>query len=143
MASFESMLNKYAELVVRVGVNLQAGQVLILQAPIETAEFTRLIVAKAYAAGAKYVIVDWEDDAVTCARYENAPDDSFDYYPQWLADSMVRFAEEGGAYMYIKVPNPDLFQGIDSSKVSRAVKAANVRERNIRSIRATAKSAGR
>lgn len=126
MDTFEQQLNKYAELVVRVGVNIQAGQVLIVHAPIETAELTRLIVAKAYAAGAKYVMVEWDDDAVTRARYVHASDDSFDYYPQWQADSMVHFAEEGGAILHIKVPNPELFQGIDSSRVSRAVKAAAI-----------------
>lgn len=126
MESFESMLNKYAELVVKVGVNVQAGQVLIVHAPMETAEFTRLIVAKAYEAGAKYVIVEWDDDAITRIRYEKASDDSFDYYPQWLADGMVHFAEEGGAILHIKVPNPNLFQGIDSAKVSAATKAAAI-----------------
>lgn len=126
MESFESMLDKYAELVVKVGVNIQKGQVLIVNAPMETLELTRLIVAKAYEAGAKYVIVEWDDDEITRIRYEKASDDSFDYYPQWLADSMVHFAEEGGAILHIKVPNPDLFQGIDGSKVSRSVKAAAV-----------------
>ncbi|RED55270.1 aminopeptidase [Cohnella lupini] len=126
MEAFDEMLNKYAELVVRVGVNVQAGQVLIVHSPIETAELTRLIVAKAYEAGAKFVIVEWDDDAITRARYENASDDSFEYYPQWLADGMVRFAEEGGAILHIKVPNPDLFQGIDSSKVATAVKSAAI-----------------
>ncbi|XID92278.1 aminopeptidase [Paenibacillaceae bacterium WGS1546] len=126
MRNFELLLSKYAELVVRVGVNVQAGQVLIVHAPIETAELTRVIVAKAYEAGAKYVLTEWDDDAVTRARFENAADDSFDYYPQWQADGMVRFAEEGGAILHIKVPNPDLYQGIDSTKVARAVKAAAV-----------------
>ncbi|WP_123040460.1 aminopeptidase [Cohnella candidum] len=126
MDYFESMLNKYAELVVKVGVNVQVGQVLIVHAPLETAPFTRLIVAKAYEAGAKYVIVEWDDEEIARIRYEKASDDSFDYYPQWLADSMVRFAEEGGAILHIKVPNPDLFQGIDSAKVSAAVKSAAV-----------------
>ncbi|WP_054023556.1 aminopeptidase [Bacillus sp. FJAT-28004] len=126
METFELMLNKYAELVVRVGVNVQVGQVLIVHAPIETAELTRLIVAKAYEAGAKFVIVEWDDDAITRVRFEKASDDSFDYYPQWLADSMVHFAEEGGAILHIKVPNPELFHGIESSKVSAAVKSAAI-----------------
>ena len=126
MESFETMLNKYAELVVKVGVNIQPGQVFIVHAPIETAELTRLIVAKAYEVGAKYVMVEWDDEEVTRIRYEKAADDTFDYYPQRLADSMVHFAEEGGAILHIKVPNPELFRGIDSTKVSRAVKAAAV-----------------
>ncbi|ANS73461.1 peptidase M29 [Paenibacillus yonginensis] len=126
MKDFEVMLNKYAELVVKVGVNIQPGQILLVNAPLETVDFTRLIVAKAYEAGAKFVQVDWEDEQVTRIRYEKAPDESFGYYPKWQADTMEQLAESGGAVLHIKVPNPELFKGIDSSKVAKQVKAAAV-----------------
>lgn len=126
MSDFSTLLNSYADLVVKVGVHIQPGQSLIVQAPLETAEFTRLVVAKAYEAGAKYVQVDWDDEAITRIRYEKAADDSFDYYPKWHADMLERFAEEGGALLHIKVPDPMLLKGIDGSKVSRAVKAAAI-----------------
>ncbi|WP_223068193.1 aminopeptidase [Paenibacillus caui] len=126
MSDFHAMLGKYAELVIKVGVNIQPGQVLLVQSPLETAEFTRLVVAKAYEAGAKYVQVDWDDERVTRIRYETAPDDSFGYYPKWQADMMEQLAEGGGALLHIKVPDPELFRGIDSSKVATAVKAAAV-----------------
>lgn len=126
MTDFKVMLEKYAELVIRVGVNIQPAQVLIVQSPLETAEFTRLIVSKAYEAGAKYVQVEWEDEQVTRIRYEKADDNSFNYYPKWQADMMEQLAEGGGAILHIKVPDPELFRGIDSSKVSTAVKAAAV-----------------
>lgn len=126
MKEFDMMLEKYAELVVKVGVNIQPGQVLVVQAPLETVDLTRLIVSKAYEAGAKYVQVEWEDEAITRIRYEKANDESFNYYPKWQADMMEQLAEGGGAILHIKVPNPELFRGIDSSKVSRAVKAAAV-----------------
>lgn len=124
--SFEKMLEKYAELVVKVGVNVQPGQVLLVQAPLETAPFARLVVSKAYEAGAKFVQVDWEDEVTTRIRYEKAPDDSFGYYPQWQADTMEQLAAAGGALLHIKVPDPELFRGIDAAKVSTAVKAASV-----------------
>lgn len=126
MEDFHTLLEKYAELVIKVGVNIQQGQVLIIQAPIETAEFTRRVVSKAYEAGAKYVQVEWEDEQVTRIRYEKAPDDSFGYYPKWQADMMEQLAEGGGAVLHIKVPDPELFKGIDSAKVSTAVRAAAV-----------------
>ncbi|GAB6989245.1 aminopeptidase [Paenibacillus pini] len=126
MNEFNLMLDKYADLVVKVGVNVQPGQVLMVQAPLETVELTRLIVSKAYKAGAKYVQVEWEDEQVTRIRYEQAADDSFGYYPKWQADMMEQLAEGGGAILHIKVPNPELFRGIDSFKVSTAVKAAAV-----------------
>lgn len=124
MESFEILLEKYAELVIKVGVNIQPGQNLMITAPLETAQLTRLLVTKAYRAGAKYVHVDWEDEQLTRIRYEEASEESLDYYPKWLADMAEQFGDEGGAVMRIKVPDPELFKGIDSSKVSTAVKAA-------------------
>lgn len=121
---FETLLDQYAELVVKVGVNIQPGQNLIVTAPLETLDFTRLIVKHAYKLGAKNVQVDFEDDEIVRSRYEYGADEIFDYYPAWKAEMMEKFAEEGGATLFIKVPNPDLYQGIDSSKVSRATKAA-------------------
>ncbi|TKH41462.1 aminopeptidase [Paenibacillus terrae] len=124
MSSFEALLEQYAELVVKVGVNIQPGQVFLVTAPLETVEFTRLIVNKAYEAGAKYVQVEFEDDQITRSRFEHGDEASFDYYPAWKAEMMEKFAEEGGATLMIKVPNPDLYQGIDPQHVSRATKAA-------------------
>lgn len=126
MKNFEVLLEKYAELVVKVGVNIQPGQVLLIHAPLETVEFTRLVVGKAYEAGAKYVQVEWDDEAITKMRYEKAPDDSFGYYPKWQADMVEQLAEEGGALLNIKVPDPMLLSGVDGSKVAAAVKAAAV-----------------
>lgn len=124
MDLFGEKLEQYAELVVKVGVNIQKGQVLHLQSPIEAAEFARLVVRKAYEAGAKYVEVEWEDEATTRLRYEYASEDTFDYYPAFKAEALEKLAEDGGAVMHIKVPDPELYRGIDSSRVARATKAA-------------------
>jgi aminopeptidase len=126
MNSFESNIEKYAELVVKVGVNIQPGQVLLVESPLETAVLTRKIVQKAYEAGAKYVQVEWNDEAVTRTRFEYAPEDSFAFYPEWSASMMEQLAECGGALLNIKVPNPDLYDGIDMHKVSTATKAASI-----------------
>lgn len=124
MDQFKSLLENYAELVIKVGVNVQPGQSLMITAPLETVELTRLLAAKAYQAGAKYVHIDWEDEQITRIRYEHAADESLSFYPQWLADMAEQFGEEGGAMLRIKVPDPELLNGIPSAKVSTAVKAA-------------------
>ncbi|WP_172251838.1 aminopeptidase [Saccharibacillus deserti] len=124
MDAFREKLEQYAELVVKVGVNIQKGQVLHLQSPIEAAEFARLVVQKAYEAGAKYVEVEWEDEASTRLRYEYASEDTFDYYPAFKAEALEKLAEGGGAVMHIKVPDPELYRGLPSSRVARATKAA-------------------
>lgn len=124
--SFDELLEKYAELVLRIGVNIQPGQVLMIESPIETQELTRKIVRRAYEAGAKYVQVNWDDEQITRTRFESAPDESFSYYPEWTAPMMEKLAEGGGALLNIKVPDPELYQGIDGWKVSAASKAASV-----------------
>jgi len=128
-SSLERNLEKYAELVLKVGVNIQPGQVLIIESLLEHAEFTRKIVRKAYEAGAKFVHVLWNDEAVSRIRFESAPESSFDYYPEWLATMMEKHAEEGGALLNIKVPDPELYSGIDPAKVAAATKALAVARR--------------
>lgn len=123
MKSFEMLLEQYAELVVKVGANVQPGQVLLMEAPLETAELTRLIVKKAYEAGAKYVQVNWDDEQVTRLRFEHAPDESFGFYPPWTVSMLEQVAESGGAVLNIKVPDPELYKGIDPEKVATASKA--------------------
>ncbi len=130
METFERNLEKYAELVIRVGLNLQAGQVLMIESPLETVELTRKLVKQAYAAGAKYVQVNWQDEGTTRIRFEQAPDDSFDYYPEWSARMMEQLAEGNGALLNIKVPDPALYNGIEGWKVSAATKAAAVAREN-------------
>lgn len=129
MDSFQTNLDKYTELVMKVGVNLQPGQDLIIESPLENVELTRILVKKAYEAGAKYVQVQWQDDLITRSRFEHGSEESFDYYPEWYAGMMERLAENGGALLNIKVPNPELYQGIPSSAVSRASKAMSTTRR--------------
>lgn len=136
MNVFQSNLEKYAEAVLKVGINLQPGQELLIDSPLETVDFTRLLVKKAYEVGAKYVHVEWQDDKITRSRFEHASNNSFDYYPSWLAGMWEQFAENGGAVLSIMAPNPDLYYGIPSNLVSRASKAmAMKRDSYLQSIR--------
>ncbi|WP_044639973.1 aminopeptidase [Risungbinella massiliensis] len=136
MNVFQSKLEKYAETVLKVGVNLQPGQDFLIDAPLETVEFTRVLVKKAYEAGAKYVHVEWQDDKITRSRFEQARDNSFDYYPSWLAGMWERFVENDGAVLSIMAPNPDLTEGISTTLISRATKAmAMKRDSYLQAIR--------
>ena len=70
MENFNELLQKYADFIVRVGVNPQPGQTLIINCPLEGAPLARLCVRSAYEAGARDVQVNWQDDAVTRIRME-------------------------------------------------------------------------
>src|SRR5215475_14452947 len=95
ISDFERQLERYADLVVKVGLNLQPGQRLLVLAPIETAPLVRLVTASAYQSGTRLVDVLWQDDQVTLNRFRYAPRDSFDQFPAWRADVLLDYAQNG------------------------------------------------
>ena len=85
---------EYARLLVEVGVNIQKGQNLIIDAPVDCAWFARLCAKAAYAAGCREVIMKWNDDALTREKFLRAEPDVFDTLPKWLAEFMNGYAGE-------------------------------------------------
>ncbi|GAB6930260.1 aminopeptidase [Paenibacillus sp. JCM 10914] len=122
MSDFNTSLDKYAELAVRVGVNIQEGQTLLVHAPVEAAAFTRLIAAKAYEAGARLVKIFWNDETITRLQFEKASDDVFTEAPKWYAGEVTEFVENGAAVLHILAENPDLLSGIDSERIGNFYK---------------------
>ena len=80
----QTKLDRLAEVAIKVGLQLQAGQDLVLTAPIAALPLVRKIVEHAYKAGAGLVTPIFSDEGVTLARYRNAPDASFDKATGWL-----------------------------------------------------------
>jgi aminopeptidase len=124
MSEFQRNLEKYAELAVKVGVNIQKGQILVINTTIDAAEFVRLVVKSAYTAGADNVVVNWTDDVVSRTKYELAPDDAFTTYPVWRAKEMEDFVDQGAAFMAIVSSSPDLLKGVNPERISNFQKAA-------------------
>lgn len=124
MSTFHEKLEKYAELAVKVGVNVQKGQTLVVNAAIDAAEFVRIVTKKAYEAGAKNVIINWNDDTISRLKYDLAPDEAFTEYPKHRAAETTQLAEEGAAFMSIVSSSPDLLKGVNPERISNFQKAA-------------------
>ena len=124
-SEFEINLEKYAEVIVKIGLNLQPGQRLLIGAPtpslngvaVELAPLIRLIVQKAYQIGAKLVEVMWDDDYLRFLRYKYASKDSFEEYPTWRAHGALSIAKESDAMLLFGAQNPDLFSEIDPNLI--------------------------
>ncbi|MFK7693971.1 aminopeptidase [Paenibacillus sp. HJGM_3] len=125
MSSMDHNLKKYAKLAVRVGVNVQPGQTLFVNAPIEAKDLIRKIAEEAYAAGAKNVIVDWNDDIITLIKYKGAPEEAFSEYPMWRAKGLEELSDNGAAFISVLSPNPDLLKDIDPKRVATAQRTAS------------------
>ncbi|NVM34477.1 MAG: aminopeptidase [Candidatus Lokiarchaeota archaeon] len=114
-SEFEQNLEKYAEVILKVGVNLQKGQrLMVIQAtfasfPLELATFVEIIVKKAYQLGARFVEVLWDHPQIHLIRFQHAPRDSFEEHPIWRTSAALEFVEKGDAILGILASNPDLF----------------------------------
>lgn len=124
MNDFQKNLEKYAELAVKVGVNIQKGQTLVITTKLESAELVRLIVKKAYEVGARDCVVNWSDDQVSRMKYESAPDEVFHEYPEWRAKELEELAENGAAFLYIDSSSPDLLKGVNPERIANFQKAS-------------------
>ncbi|MCJ7995173.1 aminopeptidase [Rhizobium cremeum] len=119
-------LDKLAEVAVKVGLQLQRDQDLVITAPLAALPLVRLITRHAYQAGAGLVSTFYADEAATLARYEHAPDASFDRASDWLYEGMARAYEKGAARLAVAGDNPMLLSAQDPAKVARANKANSI-----------------
>jgi aminopeptidase len=130
---FDRMLRTYAELTVKIGLNLQPHQRLLIIGPVanggcslEAAPLVRQITAAAYDAGARLVETLWGDEALLGARLQHAPRDSFDEFSAWLPDALVQHVEHGHAVLSIYANDPDQLKDYPADLVA-AVQQATAR----------------
>ena len=121
MQNFEQLLQKYAGFIVRIGVNVQPGQTLIISAPLAAAPLARLCAASAFDAGARDVRVDWSDDALTRIRMEKGAEEALCDVKPYVLRSYLDYAEsEGGVcVLSLLASDPEALAGLDAGKVSR------------------------
>jgi len=118
----ENNLEKYAELLVRTGINIQEDQILVINSPIETAEFARLASIKAYESGAREVVIRWIDEKSSKIRFDMAKDEVFDEFPEWIRTMLEGYAEKGAAFLSIAASDPELMKDVDPKRMSRQQK---------------------
>ncbi|MBS6195847.1 MAG: aminopeptidase [Clostridiales bacterium] len=123
--TFEEKLQEYARLIVKVGVNVQKGQDIVLRCPVESYPFGRLIVKEGYEAGAREVIIHWSDAVSRRIAYDHADVSVFENIPEWQAESMNKYAREGAAFISIAGGDPEVFKGVDSEKLKASAKASD------------------
>jgi aminopeptidase len=126
---YQELLKKYAEAIVKVGLNLRAGQRLIITnaasrgVPPAGRELVHEVTKAAYAAGARYVEVIWGDEEMLRIRLQNAPDDSFTDYPKWHINGIMDMIKNGDALLSIYANNPDALHGLDTDRINAMQKS--------------------
>lgn len=120
-----NLLEKYARLIVKTGLNLQVKQTLVISAPIESAPFTRLIAEQAYQEGARDVVIQWGDELTAKIRYLHAPEEVFDEFPAWQKELYLSYVHQGAAFLSIAASDPELMKDVNPQRILKAQKAGN------------------
>jgi aminopeptidase len=123
---FEQNLSKYAKLAVKIGVNVQPGQRVMITSSIENAPLVRLITASAYQAGARLVELIWDDEQLELIRFQHAPRDSFEETSRWQPNALLDYAQQGDALISIAGNNPDLLKDQDPDLIAISKKAVGI-----------------
>ena len=115
--SFKKSLEKFAEVVIKIGVNVQPGQRVLITPWTDSTEFVRLLTVQAYKAGASFVDVLWDDEPLRLTRVEHAPEDSFGYFSEWRRNAIIEAGKRGDAIIRMASPDPTLLLEQDADLV--------------------------
>ncbi|MBC3797278.1 aminopeptidase [Acetobacterium tundrae] len=118
-------LQEYARLIVRTGANVQKKQYVVLSCGVENVSFGRMVVEEAYKAGAKDVIVFWNDVKTSRTRFDYAAMEVLEDIPEWRAESKNYYAREKAAFIAVTGSDPEAYLGVDSEKLKVSSRASD------------------
>jgi aminopeptidase len=111
------LLERYADLIVSVGANVQPDQVLAVEALLEAQPLVHAIARRAYEKGARYVDVQYFDGAVKRIRAETAREETLDWVPPWLGRRMELLGElDAARCVLVPLVSPGLLDGVDAAR---------------------------
>ena len=113
------ILEKYARLIVKTGINVKKDQVLVIRSPIECASFTRQIARIAFEEGAGDVVISWSDELFSKIRYMHAPEKVFEEFPEWNREFYLSYARKGAAFVSVLATDPELMKGVDPVRIAK------------------------
>jgi aminopeptidase len=119
----DQRLQRFAELVVRGGVNVVPGQGVVVTADIAQVEVVRAIVEQAYVAGAGWVETVWSDGQIRRSELRYATLENLTADRPWALERIRGWADDGFASISLSGnPAANLFTDIDPTRLTAARK---------------------
>jgi aminopeptidase len=113
-------IDRYAELITRIGVNVQPGQTVFVSALVEHAPLVRALTKAAYSAGARLVDVRYIDQHVRRSFIESVDEKTLSDSPPWVIARTEALAAGGALIMITGDPEPELLADLDQARVGKA-----------------------
>ncbi len=114
----KSTLKKYAQLIAKVGANVQKGQYVTVVASVDQELLANYVVEECYKLGAHLVTVEWESDVVSKTQYKKASAKALSEFPAWKEEKQKFINEHLPVMIYIESSDPDALKGVNQKKVS-------------------------
>jgi len=117
--SANDRLRRFADLVVRIGANVQPGSEVFLRSDVAHLELARAVVDGAYQAGAAWVEVEWSDGPLKRSHVSHASLERLRRTRPWVLERTRAFAENRGVSIVLYGdPNPHLMDDVDPQKAA-------------------------
>ena len=116
----KTVLREYAKLIVRVGLNVQKGQTVLVMAGLDQPEFVQMVVEEAYKAKAKKVMVEWNHQPLAKLHYRYQSVKTLGTVEEWELAKQEFYCNELPARVYLTSEDPDGLKGINMAKVTKA-----------------------
>ena len=121
------LLQKYAELIARVGANVQPGQYVVIRANVALEDFAAEVAEECYKAGAKRVVYEWQSAKTDQVGFHYATSEALGQ----MTASEIGFQQFETDLLPILIwidgDDPDGLKGVDASKVAQ-VRAARYQQ---------------
>jgi len=114
-------MQAYAELLVKVGVNIQQGQEVIITAELDQPRFVELLVEECYKAGAASVRVEWNHQPLQLLNVKYRTLESLGTLTEWEKAKLRHRADTLPAMIYLESADPDGLDGMDHEKWGKVV----------------------
>jgi len=124
-------LEKYADLIVNIGLGLHKGDKLSIRMSEDSLPLARLVAKKAYQNGVSDVRLDFSDDTITLDRYLEASDEAFETFPEYLVDFNENLFKDNYNVVNLFAPNPDLLKPADPARIAQWQKVAGKASKRI------------
>lgn len=119
----KNKLRSYAELIARLGVNVQPGQEVIIRSEPEQMEFLEMLTEQCYLAGASKVTVEWRCQALQKLDIKYQSDEVLGRVEPWEEQRLKEKSEKLPANIYLDSDDPAGLAGIDQDKWAKAQQA--------------------
>ncbi|WP_250008988.1 aminopeptidase [Actinoplanes sp. M2I2] len=114
-----ALIERFADLVVRGGINVQPGQGVVLHTGTAHVEIARAVTEAAYAAGAAWVEPIWSDGPMRRSAVTHSSVEQLSAVRPWALTRIAEWREAGAAWIrLLGEADPHLLDGLDPARVA-------------------------